>query len=123
MCCGLLRTPCTPFLPPIVGTFMRMLRPAGTLLSLMITVMYFLRRWACRFGGLVNRRRCRENALLNEVAFGSRVPAQLQRHHVGIIVCFELIMVNNWMVIAEGFAVVTNKGRASSLSLSTWWAC
>lgn len=102
-----------PFLPPIVGTFMRMLRPAGTLLSLMITVMYFFATLGVQlFGGLVNKDgERREYALLNEVAFGQAGywPNNFNDIMSGIIVCFELIMVNNWMVIAEGFAVVTNK--------------
>ena len=102
-----------PFLPPIVGTFMRMLRPAGTLLSLMMTVMYFFATLGVQlFGGLVNKDdERREYALLKEVGFGQAGywPNNFNDIVSGIVVCFELIMVNNWMVIAEGFAVVASK--------------
>ena len=45
-----------PFLPPIVGTFMRMLPPAGTLLLVMLTTMYFFAVLGVQcFGGLINK--------------------------------------------------------------------
>ena len=45
-----------PLLPPIVGTFLRMLRPAGTLLLVMLTTMYFFATLGVQlFGGLINK--------------------------------------------------------------------
>jgi hypothetical protein len=102
-----------PTLPPIVSTFVRMLPSAGELLLTLAATMYFFSVLGMQlFGGLINKDPARpEFALLMEDDFGQSnywvnnfndIPS-------GMVVCFELIMVNNWMVFSDGFALVTSK--------------
>jgi len=102
-----------PTLPPIVSTFVRMLPSATELLLTMLLLMYFFSVLGMQlFGGLINKDPARpEYALLKDDDFGESnywvnnfndIPS-------GMVVCFELIMVNNWMVFSDGFSVVTRK--------------
>jgi len=96
----------------IVSTFVAMVPPALVLTRVLLCVMYATSALGMQlFGGLINKDHSRPQfALLQSDLFGESLYWANNFNDLasGMVVCFELLVVNNWMVLASGFVAVTS---------------
>lgn len=94
----------------IISTFVRMIPNATVLIAVLLSGMYVIAALGMQFfGGLINRDPNREQgALLTADKDWPNYywPNNFNDMMSGMVVCFELLVVNNWHVVTEGFACV-----------------
>jgi len=93
----------------IVATFFRMLPAAAKLLQVLFVAMFcFSALGGQLFGGLINYGP--QYGLLNVTDFGQAnyYANNFNDLASGMVVCFELLVVNNWFIIADGFTAVAS---------------
>jgi two pore calcium channel protein len=91
----------------VVATFMRMLPAAAKLLQVLFVAMFcFSALGGQLFGGRINYGPQYE--ALQAVSFGQAgyYANNFNDMASGLVVCFELLVVNNWFILCEGFAAV-----------------
>ena len=94
----------------IFSTFVRIIPNATVLIAVLLSGMYFIAALGMQFfGGLINRDPSREQgALLTADKDWPNYywPNNFNDMMSGMVVCFELLVVNNWHVVTEGFTCV-----------------
>ena len=91
----------------IVDTFLHMLPAAGKLFQVMFVTMFaFSILGEQLFGGVINFGP--QHDKLSQTSFGKAdyYANNFNDYASGMVVCFELLVVNNWFVLTEGFASV-----------------
>lgn len=91
----------------VVSTFGQMLPAAAKLLQVLFLAMFCFSALGTQlFGGLINYGP--QLAILNVTDFGEAnyYANNFNDLASGMVVCFELLVVNNWFIIADGFAAV-----------------
>ena len=86
-----------------------MLPAAGKLLKVLFVTMFVFSTFGCQlFGGLINYGP--QYANLSATPFGEANYYANNFNDIssGFVVCFELLVVNNWFIIADGFVAVAN---------------
>jgi hypothetical protein len=104
----------------VVATFVRMIPAAQKLLQVLFVAMFVTSTVGTQlFGGLINYDTNPAHyppangesnyAKLMKVGFGTAdyFPNNFNDLGSGMVVCFELLVVNNWFIIAKGFAQVS----------------
>jgi len=97
----------------ISSTFVKMLRPAASLTVVLLLVMYtFSALGQHIFGGLINKDPVRPQfAILANDTYGvsDYYANNFNDMYSGMVLCTELIFVNNWWVLAGGPVAVTSR--------------
>lgn len=96
----------------VVSTFLAALPDAYRLLQVLCAFLYFFSQLGVGlFGGLINKDPNRpEHAQLEGSDFGSAnyYANNFNDLASGVVTCFELMIVNNWFVLCDGFVAVTS---------------
>ena len=104
--------PCCMQVRFVSETFLKMAPEATQLLKLLFTLVYaFAALGMSLFGGLITTDPDEaQAALLAKSSFGQAgyYPNNFNDLASGFVVCFELLVLNNWFVLAEGFVAVTS---------------
>lgn len=97
----------------ISATFVSMLPAAGQVACLLFVLMYIFSALGMQlFGGLINRDPTQpQAALLANSSFGESdyYANNFNDMFSGFVLCFEILVLNNWTVLTGGFVAVTSK--------------
>ena len=96
-----------PQVAVVVATFVRMLPAAAKLLKVLFVTMFVFSTLGVQlFGGIINYGP--NGAVLAATTFGEAnyYANNFNDLASGFVVCFELLVVNNWFIIAKGFSAV-----------------
>ena len=95
----------------VVDTFVRMLPAAGKLLKVLFVTMFVFSTLGTQlFGGLINfgpQYEQLQNSMFGRAGY---YPNNFNDHASGMVVCFELLVVNNWHILDAGFYAVASNG-------------
>lgn len=96
----------------IARTFIAMLPSLTNLLKLLFCIMYlFAALGVAAFGGLINTDPANprnETLMASDFGQANYYANNFNDLASGFVTCFELLLVNNWFIICDGFVVVTD---------------
>ena len=97
----------------VASTFIAILPDAHKLLQMLFVLLYtFASIGLALFGGLINRDPSRPELLLlanTSFAASDYWANNFNDLASGVVLCFELLLVNNWFILCEGFEVTASK--------------